>query len=394
VYLCTCVVLSRIFYICNEVRKKSVEIRIVLVTLMAALLLLTACGIGTGDDRTLLEDGYEKAFFAQGFLLATHQDHVLICDPTHPGEILQSLHFIDSGLKQPAELCIRRDSPRYVCLSSVYMAFLTTLGETANIVGAPDSSYLFDSRSKTLIRQGRMAVVTHGAAVDVEKILALSPTVVFANRMQKGELHQLIKKGIPVVFPDEFNENTPLGRTEWIRVFGRIAGKQALADSLFSQIVLRYQNLQQLTAQLAINRPTIFGGMEFQGIWYVSGGLSYIAHLYRDAGADYLFDDNVSPASIPLDFEVVLDRGASSDFWRIILAHPDTISYDLIAKANRHYTKFSAFQNKKVIACNPSLTAYFEKGILEPDVVLSDLIYAVHPELLPEYLPTYYKIIK
>ncbi|NCD42350.1 MAG: ABC transporter substrate-binding protein, partial [Bacteroidia bacterium] len=295
---------------------------------------------------------------------------------------------------QPEDLLICRHSPRYVCLGSVYMAFLTALGETGNIVGAPDSSYLFDSQSKTLMQQGRMAMVTRGAAVDVEKILELSPTVVFANRMQKGELHQLIKQGIPVVFPDEFNENTPLGRTEWIRVFGRIAGKQALADSLFSQIVLRYQDLQQMTVQLATNRPTIFGGMEYQGIWYVSGGLSYIAHLYRDSGADYLFDDKDTPASIPLDLEVVLDRGSSADFWRIILAHPDTITYELIAKANRHYTKFSAFQNKKVIACNPSLTAYFEKGILEPDVVLSDLIYALHPELLPGYLPTYYKIIK
>ena len=41
-------------------------------------------------------------------------------------------------------------------------------------------------------------------------------------------------------------ESLPLGRTEWIRFYGMLFGKEALADSIFRQTEKSYLDLKQL----------------------------------------------------------------------------------------------------------------------------------------------------
>ena len=38
--------------------------------------------------------------------------------------------------------------------------------------------------------------------------------------------------------------------------------------------------------------------------------------------------------------------------------------------------------------------AYYENMPMEPDLLLSDFIKVFHPELLPDYQPTYYHLLK
>jgi iron complex transport system substrate-binding protein len=35
--------------------------------------------------------------------------------------------------------------------------------------------------------------------------------------------------------------------------------------------------------------------------------------------------------------------------------------------------------------------AYFEQGVVEPDIILADLIHILHPEVLPSHKLKYYK---
>ena len=61
---------------------------------------------------------------------------------------------------------------------------------------------------------------------------------------------------------------------------------------------------------------------------------------------------------------------------------------------NELYAHFDAFKNKKIIWCDAQTSSYFEDSPLEPDIVLADLIHCFHPDLLPNYKPKYYKLLK
>ena len=122
----------------------------------------------------------------------------------------------------------------------------------------------------------------------------------------------------------------------------------------------------------------------------MAGGQSYIATLFKDAGADYLWKDDTHNASFPLDYETVFSKAHNADFWRIVLSFDDKPSYDKLATENELYTHFAAFKNRKVIWCDAQKTAYFEKSSLEPHIVLADFIKVFHPQLLPDYEPEYY----
>ena len=60
-------------------------------------------------------------------------------------------------------------------------------------------------------------------------------------------------------------------------------------------------------------------------------------------------------------------------------------SYEALKASNPQYADFRAFKEKKVIYCNLEWIPLYENLPLSPDVLLSDMIKAFHPELLPDY---------
>ncbi|PID93840.1 MAG: hypothetical protein CSA95_06025 [Bacteroidetes bacterium] len=348
---------------------------------VVALMLLTLWGCVRREKP--ISSSSTHTHYAQLFALEAEGDGVIFLDGPER----------ETWVPQGDGISSDKASPRYVCLSSTHIAFLSSLGEAAHIVGTPDSSYIFNEDVKKRIREGLAQVVTFGGGVNSELIFELRPTVIFADRMRANEMEMFEDKGINVVYVEEYREASPLARTEWLRVFGRIAGKAAFADSLFTHIEKAYEEVAEKVKAQVTTHFTIFGGMAYQGVWYVSGGGSYIARLYEDAGAEYLFADNTRSASIPLDFEAVYEKGSAADFWRIVYGSSDSVTYEQLATLNRHYKDFPAFKSKRVLLCNPTQSAYFEQGVVEPQVILSDLVFALYPQLLTGYKPKYYYLL-
>ena len=201
-----------------------------------------------------------------------------------------------------------------------------------------------------------------------------------------------------MVFPfADYMENTPLGRAEWIRVIGMLTGCEGKADAWFDDIERRYNALSTLCAHVE-HRPTVFSDLAFNGQWYVAGGRSYIAKLFADAGADYIWKDNPSTASVPMDAESILAKAQKADFWRVINSNPFPMTYELLAKESPVYPLFDAFKKRQIIVCDILSTGYFEQSQCEPDLLLADFIYFFHPELLTGewegYQPKYYHLVE
>ncbi len=191
----------------------------------------------------------------------------------------------------------------------------------------------------------------------------------------------------------EYLESSPLGRAEWLKFTALFFNQEAQAEQVFGTIAEDYNALVQITQDLEL-RPTVFTGFSYDGTWYMPGGKSYVAQLLRDAGATYLWAEIDQTGSLPLDFEAVYDRAARADFW--VNVSQDWQSQGDAIAADPRYGEFFALQAGHLFNNNARLNAtggndYWEGGLINPHLVLADLIKILHPELLPDHELVYYQ---
>lgn len=277
--------------------------------------------------------------------------------------------------------------------SSTQWSMFLLMGEIDRVKGILEGRYVHDPRMKALLESGTVKDVGTESAKNIELMIQMHPDILLYSPYFDGNQDPLKVTGA-VLFPfADYLETTPLGRAEWIRVVGLLTGHQHDADSCFEAIVHRYDTLKALCADVE-QKPTVFSDLAFNGQWYVAGGQSYIARLFADAGADYIWKDNPSAASFPLDSETILAQARHADYWRIANSSSLPMTYTSLQKENAVYGLFDAFQNRRILVCDIQETGYFETSQLEPDVLLADFIHFFHPERLSsveaDYVPKYY----
>ncbi len=283
-----------------------------------------------------------------------------------------------------------------VSFSATQWAVFLRLGEIDRVKGILEGRFVTDTTMRSLLEQEKVYDIGTEAAADIERMIQLKPDALLYSPYFDGNQGGLKVIGA-VLFPfADYMENTPLGRAEWIRVIGMLAGCEDKANAWFDDIERRYNALSNLCADVE-TRPTVFSDLAFNGQWYVAGGRSYMARLFDDAGADYIWKDNPSTASVPMDAETILAKAQHADFWRVINSNPFPMTYASLAKENPVYPLFDAYKNKRIIVCDILSTGYFEQSQCEPDLLLADFIHFFHPELLTGewegYQPKYYHLV-
>ena len=299
---------------------------------------------------------------------------------------------VDEGLTQ-----VRVPVRSVISFSATQWAVFLRLGEIDRVKGILEGRFVSDSTMRALLEQQKVYDIGTEAAADVERMIQLQPDALLYSPYFDGNQGGLNVTGA-VLFPfADYMENTPLGRAEWIRIIGILAGCEDKADAWFDDIETRYNALSTLCAEVK-HRPTVFSDLAFNGQWYVAGGHSYIAQLFADAGADYIWKDNPSTASVPMDAESILAKAQHADFWRVNNSNPFPMTYASLAKENPVYPLFDAYKNHQIIVCDIMKTGYFEQSQCEPDLLLADFIHFFHPELMKGewegYEPKYYHLME
>ncbi|MDO6604751.1 ABC transporter substrate-binding protein [Arenibacter palladensis] len=281
-----------------------------------------------------------------------------------------------------------------VVTSTTHIPALEALGEANKLIGFPDTKYISSPKTRKRINEGLVQELGNNESLNSEMVIALNPEVVvgFSINHENKAYETIQRSNIPVVYNGDWTEETPLGKAEWIKFFAPFFQKEKEADSIFNSIKDNYNNAKVL-AEKAKNRPKVLSGALYKDIWYLPGGKSWASTFIEDANAEYLWNSNTSTGSLSLSLESVIERGHDADFW---ISPSQFGSYSELREANRHYTQFSAFRNKNVFTYANSKgetggLLYFELAPNRPDLVLKDLIYIFHPELLPNYAPTFFK---
>ena len=264
------------------------------------------------------------------------------------------------------------------------------------IVGMNSLKNVFSPKIKQQLTDGKTVRVGKEGNFDLEAVIASKPDYIFVSASKYGGFESLKDCGIPLISHHGYRETHPLGQAEWIKFVGMFIGETAKANELFNGIEKRYAEAKQLVDNVEKGKetPRIVYGMMHGANWYAMGGESYFAHLFRDAGIDYFLKDDNRSGGVNIDFEQVYAQAQQCEYWIIQNKNKEEMTYEGMKKQDPRYADFMAWKNKHVICCETFQTPVNELAPMEPDLVLKDIIHAVHPDVLKDYTPKYYRLIE
>ncbi len=380
-----------------------------------ALFLLLVCGIAAcGPRRTATADTARPATVAaadsllgelhprhaRGFSVARSGECTLleIRDPEIAGkEPMARLALVPRGSLTAVPAGYERvEVPveRIVCMTSLQLSGFIRLGRCDRVAGIASSRHLHNETMRGQVARGQTRRIGIEGNFDSEAILSIAPDLIFISPYKRGGYDALRETGIPLIPHLGYKETTPLGQAEWIKFVALFTGDRERAMRTFDSIETRYEALRALTEHVE-RRPVVFSGELRGGNWYAVGGRSFLAELFRDAGADYFLKDDPRSGGVILDFEQVYSQAAEADYWRILNSYDGRFSYEALRREDERYADFRAWRQQGVVYCNLREKPFYENTPTEPEAVLADLIRIFHPDLLPETEGgTYYELLE
>ncbi len=283
---------------------------------------------------------------------------------------------------------IRTPVNRIALFSTTHVGYVDLLGCSDRIVGIARPEYVNTPALRKRIEAGAVSEIGMSFSPNLEVLLDLDPDLLVATALPKTRktgYNAIVDAGVPVLVVSEWLESSPLGRAEWLKMYGALLGKDDSARRTFEEIEASYIELAALTRD-AVGRPSVITGIPYKDAWFVPGGGSYVAEFLRDAGAAYHWRDNPKTGSIKQDIETVYPVALEADYW----LNPGTARSleELLAK-DRRFADFRPVRSGKVhnnnLWLNPAGgNAYWEMGIVRPEKVLRDLILILHPDIAAE----------
>ena len=255
-----------------------------------------------------------------------------------------------------------------VCMSSSYIGFLDAIGCDSVATAVSGLAYVSDPEV-----QAHAVDVGYDAALDYETILKLRPDLVLTYAVSAAEppyLQKLRDLGIRTAVIHEHLESHPLARAEYIKFFGLLTGRAALADSLFAGIRDRYLSLVKETEapkKVLVNIP-------YADQWYIPGGDNYMTRLIHDAGGVVLGAVPGRFESSVISVEKAYELAQEADCWlnpgwcatkaQLRSVHPLFADFPVLGKSVWNNTKQSTPGGGN---------AFWETGPAHPDLILEDL---------------------
>lgn len=358
--------------------------------LFLCLAAFASCNGGRNGSSFAEKGDTEHNLYARGFEI-THYSNcsvISIANPWDTTKVLQSYVLTDREKPLPDNLpqgtIIKVPIKNAIMYTTIHASICEELNSLDAVVGICEPEYLTSPKAKELLVQGKIVDCGKASSPSVEVIMDINGEVIIATPFENGGYGQAEKLGIPIFESADYMETHPLGRVEWMKVFGMLLGKREMADSLFKSTEENYNRLKSLAAAVR-QKPKIMSERKYGSSWFIVGGDSYIAQMYKDAGADYIFSDNKESGSVPVAFERVYEKGADSDIWVFKYAMSRPMTYADLKAEYKPYENFAPFKNRQIFVCNTVGTPYYEYIAIHPDYILADYVKIFHPDLLPDY---------
>jgi iron complex transport system substrate-binding protein len=375
--------------------------------LIISLILLNACSGKTRlREKNLIGVYNNDIKYAARFEIQKKEKYSLLIvkNPWQGAENVNHLYFlVPKGDNIPAEVdsanVIRVPIESIICMSTTHVSMITALNEEETIKGVSGVDFLFEKKLRTRIEGHKIADVGYEDNLNKELVIKISPDLIMVygiGNESAGYLSKLKELGFKILFNADYLETDPLGKAEWIKVFGALFKKEKEADSIFYSVSEEYNSLKSYINDNIKVRPSVFLGLPWKDTWFISPGNSYLSKLISDAGGDYLWKDTKSQISMPFGIENVYIKAVSAEYW----LNTGSVSNlnEIIAIDNR-LEELSSFKKGNIYNNNNRVESgggndYWESGTIKPQIILKDIASILHPDLFPGYKLYFYKKIE
>jgi iron complex transport system substrate-binding protein len=284
---------------------------------------------------------------------------------------------------------------RIACLSSTHVGMLSALDGWDRIVAFSRKKYLYDRKLRERMENGKVEAVGMQRSLDKERLVALDADILLhdgmgTDRSSSGRI--LRNSGIPEMALSAWREEHPLGRAEWLRLFGILIGKKEKADSIFQERAQAYDSIASMASERK-ERPKVLTNAPHKGTWHVPGGESYKGQAIEDAGGKNPWKKEKRTGGIPKSLEEVIAKAEDADIW---IEPGRAKSLQGLASRDVRLKGFEALEEGEVYNNDRRNTKeggndYWESGPVNPHLVLKDLITIFHPDLFPDRDLHYYR---
>ena len=265
-------------------------------------LLLTGCspaalGSEPGEEQVSWDDlAYESSLeleYATQFSVDYYQGNYALIE-IGDGErylVVPEGAAVPSGLEEGVTVLQQPLDCIYLVATSAMDLFVSLDGLDAVRLSGTNASGWYIPQAKAAMEAGDLLYAGKYSAPDYELIydqgcdLAVESTMIYHNPEVKEQLEEL---GIPVLVERSSYEGDPLGRMEWLKLYGVLLDKEAEADALYQA---QLENLSGVLEQEGTGKTVAFFYITSNGTANVRKSGDYVAKMIRMAGGEYIFRD-------------------------------------------------------------------------------------------------------
>lgn len=335
--------------------------------------------------------------YATGFSLSQKEGKKVftVRNPWQNVENIEYTYTLSSNADKTNNREIKIPIKRAICMSSSHIAFIDALDEINSVVGVSGLQYIHNKTVRERSEEGKVFDVGYDSNLTIEQIYALQPDVLFAYGVMgtfssvEDKLNEL---GIKVVYIGDYLEEDPLGKAEWLIALSAFYNREDHAKQIFEHLEDEYNNVVELVKQVQ-ERPKVMLNSPYKNVWYLPGGKSNMAKFLQDAGANYLNIDFDSRDSYPMNIEEAYTLAMQADYW---IAGNFISSLKEIVTTDNRMANIPSFKAERVYNYNSRITSgggsdFWESGVVNPQIILRDLVKIFHPELMPNHELYYFE---
>ena len=231
--------------------------------------------------------------YAEGFRITELSGGQTLIDLLSEGRFL----LVPEGAEAPAEpmedvTVLRAPVTGIYLAATSAMDFFRALGRVSSVrLSGTDEKGWTIGEAKEALRSGEMLFAGKYSAPDYELIfsegcrLAIESTMIYHKPEVREQLERL---GVPVLVERSSYEKHPLGRMEWIKVYGALAGTLAEAEAFFDREAAA---VEPLAEREATGKTVAFFYVTTTGTVSVRASDDYVPRMIEMAGGAYAFPD-------------------------------------------------------------------------------------------------------
>ena len=179
----------------------------------------------------------------------------------------------------------------YLVATSAMDLFCALDGVESIRLSGTDADGWYIDEVKEAMERGEMLYAGKYSAPDYELIhaeqcdLAVESTMIYHTPEVKEQLERL---GVPVLVERSSYESSPLGRMEWLKLYGVLLGQEEEAAAIYQQ---ELDSLRNVIGQESTGKTVAFFYITSTGAANVRKSGDYVARMIEMAGGQYVFQD-------------------------------------------------------------------------------------------------------